>query len=92
MQLDLKLLKMDKDSRIIGIIKTISNENSISEKEVENIIDSMYEFIYKKITSNEFSTMTLDEFKDTKKNFMIPELMKFYADEVIFKYLNKIKE
>ena len=35
--------------------------------------------------------MTLDEFKNAKKNFMIPELMKFYADEVIFKYLNKIK-
>ena len=83
---------MDKDNRIIGIIKTISNENSISEKEVENMIDSMYEFIYKKATSNEFSTMTLNEFKDAKKNFMIPELMKFYADEVIFKYLNKIKE
>lgn len=83
---------MDKDSRIIGIIKTISNENSISEKEVEKMIDSMYEFIYKKVTSNEFATMTLDEFKNAKKNFMIPELMKFYADEVIFKYLNKIKE
>jgi hypothetical protein len=83
---------MDKDSRIIGIIKTISSENSISEKEVEKIIDLMYEFIYKKATSNDFTSMTLDEFKNTKKNFMIPELMKFYADEVIFKYLNKIKE
>jgi len=83
---------MDKDSRIIGIIKTISNENSISEKEVEKIIDLMYEFIYKKVTSNEFASMTLDEFKNVKKNFMIPELMKFYADEIIFKYLNKIKE
>ena len=55
---------MDKDSRIIGIIKTISSENSISEKEVEKIIDLMYEFIYKKVTSNDFASMTLDEFKN----------------------------
>lgn len=54
---------MDKDSRIIGIIRTISSENSISEREVEKIIDSMYEFIYKKVTSNEFATMTLDNLK-----------------------------
>ena len=83
---------MDKDSRIIRIIKDVAANNNVTEKDVEKMVDSLYDFIYTTVTAPEYATMTLEEFKATKKNFMIPELMKFYADEAIFKKINRIDE
>jgi hypothetical protein len=39
----------------------------------------------------DFKTMTLEEFRNTKKNFNIPGFGKLYAKEEIFYNLNKNK-
>ena len=80
---------MIKDKPIIDNIINTSIQTGVSEEEVENMIDLTYEFIRHKIVELDMRNMSLEEFKHSKKNFNIPGLMKLYADERVFKKMNK---
>lgn len=81
---------MIKDSPISKNIQLTSKQCNVSEKDVEEVIDDMYEFIRSKAQEPEFSFMNLEEFQKTKKNFNIPALGKLYVSEGKFKHLNKL--
>ena len=82
---------MEKDRIIIDILVNLKNEENITLKELENIIESPFKFA-REITKNiEFKEMSLEEFKNTKKNFNMPGFGKLYAKEEIFYNLNKKK-
>ena len=81
---------MIKDTYIKGILKDTADECNVSISEVESVAESAYKFIYDTITACEFRTMSLEEFRNTKKNFTMPGLFKLYADEGRFIRINKL--
>ena len=86
---------MNKDNKIIDILKELEKETEIPAKEIESIIDNMYDFIYDTISDIDMQDLSIQEFDATKKNFMIGGLMKLYADRKLFnfiKYKNNERE
>ena len=83
--------KMEKDKIILDILVRLKNEEGVSLKELEDIIESPFKFARETTKSMDFKTMTLEEFRNTKKNFNIPGYGKLYAKEEIFYNLNKNK-
>lgn len=82
---------MEKDRIIIDILVNLKNEENITLKELENIIESPFKFARETTKNIEFKEMSLEEFKNTKKNFNMPGFGKLYAKEEIFYNLNKKK-
>lgn len=81
---------MDKDKPLKQILKSVSEENNISAKELELMVDSIYKFIKETIPPHKVDTLSLDELRELKTNFNIPTLCKFYISEKAFKKLNNI--
>lgn len=81
---------MIKDTYIKGILKDTADECNVGILEVESVVESAYKFIYEAITPIPFKDMSLEEFKNTKKNFTMPGLFKLYADEGRFIRINKL--
>ncbi len=81
---------MIKDSPITKNLQITSEHCNVTEEEVEKVIDLTYEFIRYKIQSQNFSSMNLEEFQQSKKNFNLPALGKLYVSEGKFKHLNKL--
>ena len=72
------------------MIGRISEEYEVSVKDIEDIEDALWGFIRNTVTSCDFKNMDMETFKGTKKNFNIPKLGKFYANEPSFKRINKL--
>lgn len=81
---------MIKDSLITKTIQVTADECDSTAKDVEEIVDSMYEFIRSKVQEPNFPEMSIEELQKTKKNFNIPALGKLYVSEGKFKHLNKL--
>jgi len=79
---------MIKDERIKDVLRNEAEKFGVNIKDIEEVIDSMYYFIYEKVSKLDMRNMTYEDFLNTKKNFYIPALFKFYASEYNFKRLN----
>jgi hypothetical protein len=82
---------MEKDRIILDILVNLKNEENITLKELEDIIESPFKFAREITKSMDFKEMSLEEFRNAKKNFNIPGFGKLYAKEEIFYNLNKKK-
>lgn len=81
---------MIKDNLNIALLKALSEELNISIDELEKVHDSAFKMINKTISKLDFSSMTLEEFRNAKKSFNIPGLGKFYPNERVFVEINKL--
>lgn len=79
---------MEKDRIILQILSEIKEDNSISIKELEKIVESPFQFARDILREIEIKDMSLEEFRNTKKNFNIPGFGKLYAKEEIFRKVN----
>ena len=83
---------MIKDKFIETALDNVADSNGISAEEVEKAIDAMYKLIRSKIVELDYKNMTFEEFKNAKKSFNIPGLVKFYPSESIFLKINKLNK
>ena len=84
---------MIKDFKTKELLKSVSEKNETTQEEAELCIDSMYMFIRSTIQSIPFKEMkSLEEFRNTKKNFNIPALGKLYTIENMFVKINNIED
>lgn len=83
---------MEKDKIILDILVGIKNKENVSLKELEDIIESPFHFARETTKKMDFKEMTLEEFRNTEKNFNLPGFGKLYAKEEIFYNLNKKKD
>lgn len=79
---------MQKDRLIIEVLKEVATQEDITIAEVEKVVDLTHKFIYNTITAIPFKEMTLEEFRNTKKNFILPSLCKLFAEEARFYNMN----
>jgi len=73
--------KTPKDKIITSIFEQVAEEFNIPEETVEDIFTSQFEFARSIIESYNFRELTMEEFKNTKKNFFFPKLFKLYASD-----------
>ena len=81
---------MIKDIPIQNNITNTANFCKVEESDVEDVVDSMYEFVKNTVESIEFADMDLEQFEKSKKNFNIPGLCKLFVSTKRFKKINGI--
>lgn len=82
---------MFKDKPINEVLRGVAIKNKVSSKEVEEIIDSMYKFIYNTTPTLKLKSKSLEEIENTKKNFNIPGIGKLYFNIKRFTKIINIK-
>ncbi len=83
---------MIRDNRIDKLVSQVATEFNVSEKEIEDIVDAEGYFIRKTIQAIPYKEMSLEEYRNTKKNFNLPGLCKLYTSERGFININKLGE
>lgn len=85
--------------KINRILHSVGLLNNLTDREVAEIYESQFEFIYNTIRSQEIENATEEELEDMKMSFMLKYIGKIYTDADIIKkmhnrksYLNKLKE
>lgn len=82
---------MEKDRIVLHILSEIKEDEGVPIKEQEKIIEAPFQFARDILRELDIKDMSLEEFRNTKKNFNIPGFGKLYAKEEIFYNLNKKK-
>lgn len=67
------------DKVIKQILKEIAAEFNLTQREVQEIYESQWDFVHEKIEDIDFNDVTEEEFDELKTNFNIPGLGKFYT-------------
>lgn len=85
--------------KLNNILHSVGLVNNLTDKQVAEIFDSQFEFIYQTIRNQNIEHATPDELGDMKLSFLLRHIGKIYTDEDIIQkihrrksYLNKLKE
>lgn len=74
--------------KIKPLITRLSNKYNLSEKEIEEIINSPYAFTEKTINDLQLKDISEEEFNNLKTNFIYKYLGKIYTTYKMIKYKN----
>jgi hypothetical protein len=83
---------MKKDSKIDNLVRDVATNNNVADKDVEMVVDLSYDFVNNTISAINFKEMSVEEFRNTKKNFNMPGLFKLHTLEGKFVKMNKLDE
>lgn len=84
-------MKLDKKQR--KIVKKLAEKYNVTYDEASDIIESLFIFIRRTITSLDIQSIeTEEQFIEITKNFNIPNIGKLYANIYNFKKYKKYKD
>ncbi len=76
---------MIKDAQINKILFDLRETHSLTEKQIEDIVESSYSFIRKTIIEIPYHESDVEDFDKIKKAFNMPGLCKFYPSKTVYK-------